>query len=380
MSVSITNVNSTSDTFENWLDKTNQALYTISTVALTAAANTTGGTTTGNVVVDGVFSANTLVAIGDIRGGTVSQSANLTFSSNVNFAGANVGGDVTYLDFVAANVALSSPDITLSGGTLTVTSNVNFKSNTVFINTAGRLGVNTGSPDAALSVSGSANISGNASFSSQALFNSNTLHKANTYISLNNVDAGYIVFGNTLVNMIGFDGSSFKITGAPVAFDNNLTLNSSVTGISTNASITVNRGTTGANAYVMWNEATQKWSFTNDGTTLLQVASNTDIATLTAAVNLRATIASPALTGTPTAPTVANTNNSNTIATTAFVNAVVQTATASLGTLSTQNANNVTITGGTINGVVVGTNARGARTISTSTPTGGSDGDIWYRV
>jgi hypothetical protein len=52
--------------------------------------------------------------------------------------------------------------------------------------------------------------------------------------------------------------------------------------------------------------------------------------------------------------------------------------------MSTQNSNNVTITGGaitgtTVNGVVVGTNARGARTVSTATPTGGVDGDVWYQ-
>ena len=28
----------------------------------------------------------------------------------------------------------------------------------------------------------------------------------------------------------------------------------------------------------------------------------------------------------------------------------------------------------------IGTNAAGARTVSTSTPTGGSSGDIWYQV
>lgn len=57
----------------------------------------------------------------------------------------------------------------------------------------------------------------------------------------------------------------------------------------------------------------------------------------------------------------------------------------SLGTMSTQNANNVAITGGTITGttvnsVTVGTNASGAKTISTASPTGGSSGDVWYRV
>ena len=34
----------------------------------------------------------------------------------------------------------------------------------------------------------------------------------------------------------------------------------------------------------------------------------------------------------------------------------------------------------TVNSVTVGTNAAGARTISTSAPSGGSSGDVWYRV
>jgi hypothetical protein len=55
-----------------------------------------------------------------------------------------------------------------------------------------------------------------------------------------------------------------------------------------------------------------------------------------------------------------------------------------LGTMSSQNATAVAITGGTITGttvnsVTVGSNASGAKTVSTAAPTGGSDGDIWYR-
>jgi hypothetical protein len=63
--------------------------------------------------------------------------------------------------------------------------------------------------------------------------------------------------------------------------------------------------------------------------------------------------ASPTFTGTPTLPTgtIAVTqspgNNTTAIATTAFVTA----ATGTLGTMSTQNANNVAITGGTVSGL-----------------------------
>lgn len=58
-----------------------------------------------------------------------------------------------------------------------------------------------------------------------------------------------------------------------------------------------------------------------------------------------------------------------------------------LGSMATQSASSVAITGGTVSGitgsinsVTPGGNSVGARTVSTSSPTGGSDGDIWYKV
>jgi hypothetical protein len=142
------------------------------------------------------------------------------------------------------------------------------------------------------------------------------------------------------------------------------------------------------------------------------------------------------------ATTPAAGDNSVNVATTAFVNTAVTAATGTLGTMSTQNANAVAVTGGTISGVTisgstlygtaisagsfvigsvytiasvgttsftavgasantvgitfiatgvgtgtgtaysyfVGSNSTGSKTISTSTPSGGNDGDIWYQV
>lgn len=106
-------------------------------------------------------------------------------------------------------------------------------------------------------------------------------------------------------------------------------------------------------------------------------------------------LVSPGTTLTGAASAVATTpstgDNSVNIATTAFVQSTVGV----LGTMSSQNASAVAITGGTIAGVAIsgatitsstvggltlGTNGTGTKTISTSTPTGGSDGDIWYQV
>jgi len=55
-----------------------------------------------------------------------------------------------------------------------------------------------------------------------------------------------------------------------------------------------------------------------------------------------------------------------------------------LGNMSQQNNTTVnidggTITGTTINGHVVGSNATGNKTMSTGNPSGGSNGDIWYK-
>jgi hypothetical protein len=79
------------------------------------------------------------------------------------------------------------------------------------------------------------------------------------------------------------------------------------------------------------------------------------------------TIASPNLTGTPVAPTATAGTNTTQIATTAFVNSAVTTATGSLGTMSTQNANAVAITGGTVTGITDLTVADGGTGRSTLT-------------
>ena len=65
-----------------------------------------------------------------------------------------------------------------------------------------------------------------------------------------------------------------------------------------------------------------------------------------------APLASPTLTGTPLAPTASAATNTTQLATTAYVTTAVGS---------------------------IGGNATGDRTVSTSAPSGGSDGDIWYR-
>jgi hypothetical protein len=75
--------------------------------------------------------------------------------------------------------------------------------------------------------------------------------------------------------------------------------------------------------------------------------------------------ASPTFTGVPLSTTAANGTNTTQIATTAFVTNSVTIATGSLGTMSTQNANAVAITGGTISGITDLAVADGGTGVST---------------
>jgi hypothetical protein len=90
------------------------------------------------------------------------------------------------------------------------------------------------------------------------------------------------------------------------------------------------------------------------------------------AVATKSDIASPTFTGTPTAPTASTSANTTQLATTAFVQ---QEITANLATAGA----GISITDNEIS-IASTSNGFGVRTISTSTPTGGSSGDIWYRV
>jgi hypothetical protein len=89
MSRTTSNVNITTDNFQVWVDKTNELRYALQTEVVTA--NSTLGNTSGNSHVNGFLAANTIVACGNIMGGTIAANglalpqitaANLNFVSN----------------------------------------------------------------------------------------------------------------------------------------------------------------------------------------------------------------------------------------------------------------------------------------------------------
>ena len=82
MTISIANVDSTTDTFSQWVTKTNLVIDALNNKVLQLDSSTGG-----NSAISGTFSANILTA-NTLSGGNTSVSANLTISTNAIFTGA----------------------------------------------------------------------------------------------------------------------------------------------------------------------------------------------------------------------------------------------------------------------------------------------------
>ena len=188
MSKTLSSINTASDTFQNWIDRTNSIVTLLDTEVVTA--NTAGALTSGNGFVNGHFGANTLVAT-NIKGGNVTTNSVLTFQTNTAFS---------------ANVLISQQ--------LIVTNSVSL-SNTLL-------------------VTGLANASGG--------FNTTTAN-ATTGINVGaniNVTTSQINIGNSSVNVV-VNSSMITVGGS------NVITTSSLTNITTTGSITF----TGTSSQVM---------------------------------------------------------------------------------------------------------------------------------
>lgn len=78
MTIAVANVDQTTDTFGQWVSKTNILADALSTKIVTTNSNTT----TGNAAISGAFTSNTLYTK-VITGGNSSTTANISFGSNV---------------------------------------------------------------------------------------------------------------------------------------------------------------------------------------------------------------------------------------------------------------------------------------------------------
>ena len=83
MTITVANVDTTTDSFGGWVTKTNIIADALTNKAVTTNSNTA----TGNAAITGSWTANAVYS-NNFYGGTTSLTANITFNTNATFIGA----------------------------------------------------------------------------------------------------------------------------------------------------------------------------------------------------------------------------------------------------------------------------------------------------
>lgn len=109
MSRDITLVNTATDTFAIWINRTNDVINAVSVECITTNSHANGALTSGNGYVQGYLGAANLVAT-NLRGGTIETPAVLTITSNV----ISTGNKITI-----GTVVVNSSDISINSVSIT---------------------------------------------------------------------------------------------------------------------------------------------------------------------------------------------------------------------------------------------------------------------
>lgn len=162
---------------------------------------------------------------------------------------------------------------------------------TANISTAVNVGANVNLTTSGISVGNSSanvQITGSGINTNGTVAVTNTLAAGNTTITgFANVSStlsvtGVATFGNNVVvsgNLVVTGSTTYVNTNIFQVSDNIITLNADAAGSpADNVGFEVNRGSS-AYTYLLWDEGIDKWTFTNDGTTYFNIASNTDVST-----------------------------------------------------------------------------------------------------
>jgi hypothetical protein len=220
----------------------NTSLYVANSATVNSNLTVRLNTTTDKLQANTSVNTATLQAVTSIYTPTISVSANtytdkLIANTNVTTPDLVVNGK-TYTENLQANVNIISPAINITG---TTTTNI-LKSNTTIDANGITLSGNTITN----------NLKSNNSINTAILYVSNNIEAANADAKFNNLYANgqFTVQGN------------FVLNGVTVYNSPTFTLNSG-SAVGLNSSLVVNRGTSGTNAEIRWNETSAWFEYRN---------------------------------------------------------------------------------------------------------------------
>jgi len=246
MAISFTNV-ATTDNFSTWLTRTNQIAN-----AFVQVVTVESNTASGNAAVSGYFVANGFVGnnitvTGSAGGNLTVSSANLVIASNSILSAVGslaVKGAMTIdtLSSVNTGTAANATHYLLAANSANGSSwyyaavptsfsgNSNFDSGTLFVDSVNnRVGVNNTTPDAALTVTGTANISGNVAIGGGLITSTNNVFQANATFSDRISVANFATFSNsiTVTNTATFS-NTITVSGNVIFGTTRITANGGV--------------------------------------------------------------------------------------------------------------------------------------------------------
>jgi hypothetical protein len=243
----------------------------------------------GNVLAGGIASVAGNVTVG----GTANLVGNITTAGSISSAGLiTATGNITGGNIRTAGLITAGGNIITTGNILTaglISAGANVTCNVLIANTVTAPLLNS----ANVSLTGNLTVAGNAQVNGTTTF----INTQNLNITDKNITIANNASTSALIDGAGIDA------GSPTV------------------------------AYIRYSNASQGWTTANT----FSIGSNLSVTGTTT------------LSGAATAPTVANGTSNTQIATTSFVSSTIINL--GLGTMSTQNANNVSITGGNITGI-----------------------------
>lgn len=242
----VANVDINTETFGQWVVRTNDLLHALSTEIVTANTLTgiTGNTSTPRLAqVIGTMAANTLAAT-TLTGGNTTSSANLAVSSNVNIANVTLTSAANSLytntQFFTANVQSNGALVAVYGTTLNVSSNL--------VVTSVSQQLKSNSSVVALGIASNGTVTNTSIGGTNLSVAANTIISGSTLQSTSNVD---ISSSNVVITAVSQQLKSNNTVTAIGINNNGSVTNTTVSG--TNLVVTANAVITGVNHTIAGN-------------------------------------------------------------------------------------------------------------------------------